>query len=89
MSLEVTALRVVFEDDDTQETLVYSGQTTLAPCKFCKLFPKHEETLLNKNWGGGGRYMVRGTLLGIFVRNPFSWKLCYWRSKCIIFHVSN
>ena len=35
MSSEVTDLRVVFEDDD-QEALVYSGQTTLVPyCKLC------------------------------------------------------
>ena len=70
MSLEVTALKVVFEDDDTQETLVYSGQTTLASCKFCKLFPKNEETLLNKNWGGGGEIYGPGHTPWNFCAKP-------------------
>ncbi|XP_078372534.1 uncharacterized protein LOC144656167 isoform X2 [Oculina patagonica] len=33
MSSKVTALNVAFEDDNTQEALVYSGETTLAPCQ--------------------------------------------------------
>ena len=37
MSSKVAALKVVFEDDDTQETLVYSGQTLLAPRKLFRV----------------------------------------------------
>lgn len=34
MSSKVVALTVVFEDGDhSQETLVYSGETIVAPCK--------------------------------------------------------
>jgi len=34
MSTEVASINVVFEDDDNQESLLYSGETTLSPSKF-------------------------------------------------------
>ena len=34
MSTKVASINVVFEDDDNQESLLYSGETTLSPSKF-------------------------------------------------------
>jgi len=76
MSTKVaSSINVVFEDDDNQESLLYSGETTLSPSKFAIKFIvvfREEPPLSWSNWNLKYWFFVEGGKPESLEKNPQS-----------------